>query len=750
MVTPPANPIRKQTKALPPLEAYLKHLLIVRLKPESDIISFVSKQLQRLPWSDPQMDCGSLVCKYMLKACRKGRYMATKAVADVAATLRRARPEISSRLIDAALEELQWFMEHPNFRDQQRILVIARLLGELHNAALVPTSLIFDQLHHFIDFGHQIPEALREVSEKQHQQEENSGSGDMDKLTAGSESDISTTPTTTTSEIKAKSLLSQPLDITQAIPEDEELEETDEPTSNPSTSLTTTASAVPANPAASVVAVSKYSQFDPRVPSSIDAPNSVSRIKLVCALLESMGPNIVANNNLPKLHYFLASFQRYLFTKSTLPTEVEFSILDLFDFLDSFWKGAEKKEGRSNKNNNTNIFSGNNSGSGNGGFVRYTNWIDAHNATIAAEESEAMAEARAKARLLAVGGSAEDAASTMEDDKDDLESSDGIVLLSEEEDDDVDDLSINSESVKEMMMESEDSDADVGSVDDNDNDDTDSEDMNMSEEESDSGTEIQSGDSDDETEDSDDDMYMDDEEEEIDEATAQEMYMRQLEEEAFERELRKITMEAIEKGRVAARTGNAGKIADNMVHASHFVVKKNTNNTNTDSSNAAGGTSTSSGDDPNLLKTALGGGEGVNFKLLKRGHKGRVEAKHFIVPSETNLARQATKQDDEAAREHEALKARVLQYEVESAEQQYSGNVYMDQTKLQVIRNRPLSMEDIDRNFGNSSSDYSYPSSSSRWPNSSSDRQRSSHHHHGHSGGRGGGRGRGGRSLRFY
>jgi len=62
-------------------------------------------------------------------------------------------------------------MKNPNFRDQQRILVQARLLGALYLTSLVPTSLIFDQLHHFVNFGHEIPPALRQVSEKYFEEE---------------------------------------------------------------------------------------------------------------------------------------------------------------------------------------------------------------------------------------------------------------------------------------------------------------------------------------------------------------------------------------------------------------------------------------------------------------------------------------------------------------------------------------------------------------------------------------------------
>ena len=94
----------------------------------------------------------------------------------------------------------------------------------------------------------------------------------------------------------------------------------------------------------------------------------------------------------------------------------------------------------------------------------------------------------------------------------------------------------------------------------------------------------------------------------------------------------------------------------------------------------------------------FGGSEGMSFKLLKKGNKGKMEEKQFLVPTSTNLARRATKVDDEAVKEKEMIKARVLQYEAESADA--GGNVYLDETKLQSIRNRPLTMEVLDKTFG--------------------------------------------------
>ena len=148
---------------------------------------------------------------------------------------------------------------------------------------------------------------------------------------------------------------------------------------------------------------------------------------------------------------------------------------------------------------------------------------------------------------------------------------------------------------------------------------------------------------------------------------------------------------------------------------------------------------------------ALGRQEGISFQLLKKGNKGKVETKKLIVPKDTNLAIRASKHDDAADREHDIIKARVLQYEAESATQEASGgNVYLEQTKLQVIRNRPvLSMEVIDRNFGTSRGEKQtsnetrtgQPSGRGTYPISQTS---------GRGPGRGRGRGGGGRTLKNF
>mmetsp|Transcript_4069 Transcript_4069/g.11665 ORF Transcript_4069/g.11665 Transcript_4069/m.11665 type:complete len:1521 (-) Transcript_4069:397-4959(-) len=599
-VKPPASGAKKEVKQYPPLEGYLRHILMENLQPTESSISFVSKQLLRFPWADPSMQCGALICKIMLKTCRNGRYKAIEAVANVAAKLRRQKPEVCIRLLDDVVEDLQWSIEHPAFKDQQRTLTVARLLGELYVASLASGQLIFQQLYRFINFGHEIPDALREASEK----------------------------TATSLEYPEESLpmLNAASGVSGAILEDEEMDQDDLEAKEEEKEE------VPP------VAVSVHFKHDPRVFSILDPPNSVFRVKLVCVLLEVVSRKmLVTKNNIPKIEAFLAAFQRYLFTKTTLPTEVEFALLDTFDVIDSKWREVMKDQKRKNSGDADNSQ----------GFRRYRTWLEAHNATIANEEAEAAMDRRAHMRLEALAGNSADAAEVSASD-----------LLNEEDDLD-DDEDYDSDA---MSVDSKDSDDESISVEEKSN----FEDRSHDNEESSDDDE----DSDDDSDESDDE----DSEEEFDE----DAYMRQLEEEAFEAELRRLTMDALEKGKSTSR---GGKVSDSMVSGSQFIKKKQPD--------------TEASPMPSF---ALGGMEGISFNLLKKGNKGKMEAKQFLVPKDTNLAAVATKQDDEAARERDMIKARVLQYEAESAISE--GNVYLEQEKLQVIRNRPLSMEEIDKNFG--------------------------------------------------
>ena len=613
-VKPPPSGPKKKAKEYPPLEAYLRYLLMVKLEPTDESVSEVSRELLRFPWSDPKADCGALVCRIMLKACRRGRYKTVKAIALAAASLRsqKGANEAPVRLVDAVLEELRWALEHPNFRDQQRVLTYARLLGEFFAIAQVSGQVILDQLFDFIHLGHEIPEALREASKKLSESMNSPNRLDQQlpvyNSAAGAVSNA-------------------------AITEDEEMEMNE---------LETKKVEVEPQP----IAVSAASKYDPRVPSFTDPPNAVYRIQLVCTLLEASSKQLVTKKNLPRVKAFLADFQRYLFTKPILPTEVEFALLDTFDAVESQWRRVTKSQADEKENE----------------FPRYSSWFEAHNAAVGEEEAEAALEKKKRLHMEALA----DPSNALVDienigDQELYEGSqDGSQQGSQMEDDE--------ESRSYSLNNEEDGDHE-GDHDDDDRKD----------EAEDNGEDYE--------EEEDEDYEDEDDEEDFDE----EAYMRQLEEEAFERELRRATVEALEKGKNASRK----LVAGDMISGSQ-IIKKKTLGSKPEASMEA--------QPPGMF--ALSGQAGIGFQLLKRGNKGKVEAKEFVVPTDTNLAVVATRNDDAASRERYEIKQRVLQYEAESAEAELTGgNVYLEQEKLQVIRNKPLSLDDIDRNFGTTRGD---------------------------------------------
>jgi regulator of nonsense transcripts 2 len=637
-VKPPPSGPRKKAKEYPPLEAYLRHLLLVKLEPTDSSISMVTKQIIRFPWNDPAHQCGSLVCRIMLKACRNGRYKAIEAVASVAARLRtqRAAGETTIRLIDCLLEELRWALENPSFRDQQRTLTYSRLLGELYRTNQVPGRLIIDQLYDFLNIGHEIPEALRQVSKEIEAQKTQEQSSD-DKLP----------------------VYNSASGVSAAIPEDEEMEETE---------LETKMNEEPPKP----VAVSQYSKYDPRVPSAIDPPNSSYRITLICTLLEVVARSLVSRNNLPRLKGFMASLQRYLFTKGALSTDVEFTLLDTFDILDSQWKRVTKISGKSS--------SAATNAANEHGFPRFDSWLDAHNATVAFEEADALFETQKRSRMdNAFDGDQKSLASTL-DDVGSMVDDDEISGKSKDTVDDSADGLIGTGSFTDEVGRE-------GWVSDEHDDDEDDDD----DEDEDETTEDGSGESDDddeESEEDDDDEEMEEDEEdedvEEDEEFDEAVHLQRMEEQEFERELRRLTMDALEKGKSASRK----LVGDSMISGSQVVKRKPTDIQKSDSCSGPAG-------------FTLGGEAGISFQVLKRGNKGRVEAKELVVPVSTNLAAVASRQDDAAARERDVIKQRVLRYEEKSAEAEVSGgNVYLEQKELQRNRNKTLSMAEIDKNFG--------------------------------------------------
>ena len=613
-------------KEYPPLESYMRYLLMVRLEPTESVVTEVVKQMIRLPWSDPALQCAGLVNRILLKACRKGRYKTIEAVASVVANLRRrGMVEVPTRLVDSVVEELRWALEHPNFRDQQRTITYARLLGELYSRGQVSAKLVIDQLYEFINLGHEIPPALHEASKKMVVSDSTQDNAEQ------------SLPEYNTSAA-----------VAQTIAEDEEMaSEALEPVSQPK----------PQQP----LAVSEHSKYDPRVFSDVDPPAAAYRIKLVCTLLEVSAQHLVTKSTLTALQNFLTALQRYLFTKPILPTEVEFSLLDTFDAVDSQWKNATKGS----------------SANGEGGFTRYGTWLEAHNATVKVEEAEAIDSSKKRTDLEAIADSTKSIEDIMTRMIDQNLDEDSVSHMDEDEDDE----SLASNSVKGSVGSiAESSQADLGQEEEG---------QSIQSNADDSDEDVHSSDEDatDDEDSVDSDEFGTDDEEEFDE----EAYSRQLEEEAFERELRRITMDALEKGKSASRK----IVASDMISGSQVVKKKVPEKTEDNDPRA-----------PSFLSNK----PGVSVQLLRKGTKGKLEAKELFVPMETNLAKAATRKDTEAARERDEIKLRVLQYDANLAEAELTGgSVYLEQGKLEVNRNKTLSMDVIDRNFGTTRGDLQQP-----------------------------------------
>ena len=565
-------------------ETYVKYLILNLLAPTTS--KTVALQLRRLPWKNNNDRYATLIVKYMVKACYKGRFTAIPCIAKVCLKLRVHRPEVSVRFVDTLLENVQQGLEKPNFRDQQRMIGFVRCLGELFVKRLISSDVVFALLFSFVNFGHTISKQLKTESIR---------------LVTESESELG--------------------EVQQGEGGEETQTETD----------TTTTKQV-------VVPVAAHSVHDPRVPSSIDSPSYVFRIKLICVLLERTSSKLIGEV-LMNLKMFLPCFHRYLFTKPVIPADVEFAALDVLDLLDS----QLRKVARGNQLRS---------------FDRPANWLEAHEIVIRHENADLERKELQGGDLKEVEVN-ENENELVDDDNNDFEDE------NENENDD------SNDDYDDTMDDSDDSDNDSdnsGSCSDDDDDD----------------------DSNESDDDSSDSEFLELTEEE--EAAAHAEQMRKLEEAAFERELRKLTMEALEKGKSAvAAVGGGKKMADNMIHAKNIVLHK----TETEKGSAGG----AGGATEKLV--SLAGSNGVAFKLIKRGHKGRVESKQIVVPTNTSLAKTASKQDDEGLREKELLKARVMQYSRESeSSSMQSGNVYMDTDKLKMNKNKKLNMSDIDKAFG--------------------------------------------------
>ena len=102
--------------------------------------------------------------------------------------------------------------------------------------------------------------------------------------------------------------------------------------------------------------------------------------------------------------------------------------------------------------------------------------------------------------------------------------------------------------------------------------------------------------------------------------------------------------------------------ADKMAVPRHLMRQKVTGAGDRLEEGGGGGEAGSGGEQ------AAGRGGGVVFRLLKRGNKGKVEARALLIPTNVRLARSVQRDDGAEREEQRQVKQYVLQYESREAE----------------------------------------------------------------------------------
>ena len=153
---PPETPARRKTRS--PVREYVRHLVYEILS--DDALPRVVRQLRKLDWAEHER----YVVKCVVKVHR-GRFDNVATVARLVGAMSKWRDSFAPRVVDAVLEDIRFGLESNRARAHQRRCATMRLLGELHRAKIVTTSVVFAQLYLLISFGHDEREATVEGEE---------------------------------------------------------------------------------------------------------------------------------------------------------------------------------------------------------------------------------------------------------------------------------------------------------------------------------------------------------------------------------------------------------------------------------------------------------------------------------------------------------------------------------------------------------------------------------------------------------
>lgn len=154
----PPSVVEKVKTILTNVQKYTRYLILEKLD-SSNSVDGIIKCLRKLPWNDKE----SNIEYYFVKAClRKSRtkIVTVPFIADCLSGLIRSCPNVIICVVDRILEEVQRGLESPHKREAQRMLGVCRLLGELYNFTVIPSTIIYDLLYHIINFGHDVPESI--------------------------------------------------------------------------------------------------------------------------------------------------------------------------------------------------------------------------------------------------------------------------------------------------------------------------------------------------------------------------------------------------------------------------------------------------------------------------------------------------------------------------------------------------------------------------------------------------------------
>jgi len=360
----------------------------------------------------PFDSCLPLVVKLFLKLARIKADSAAVA-ADALSGLHKYRPRVSSRVVDAVLEEFDVFAIETaasarSTGANQRLVALARLFGELYNFSLVSTHQLLATLRRLLLKGHEITDEFRTLATTLASYDDaavvSSSKDDhhLGEIAEGEEDEDDDDEEASDPDHRNNNNNNDN--------DDDPAEEEEDPYAMPSRRAR--------------YALLPKATHDPRVPCAADEAGDFVRVTLCCTILRLTAACVVAVPAArgPLLHV-VDELQRYFFSKPAAPLGPKYALLDTLEELERGAKALAKKQKKGPK----------------GPFFRVrTSWYEAHDAVQAHETaSHAVVDLRALAKnkhaTQAQEQQEQEDAGLDEDDDDDPDAED------EEDDDDEDD-----------------------------------------------------------------------------------------------------------------------------------------------------------------------------------------------------------------------------------------------------------------------------------------------------------------------